>query len=529
MITRRKAKLLQIELNLDKMSSNDSNITESSSVNEGGFEVNNQLGEPGVFDAVTIDNMSVDISRAGDNTRIANPVEPISGMQQLLAMITQKLDQRFEENKQQMQQFNQRFDKIEENIQQTLTENNQQIQQQMQQINHRFEQFEAHHQRVVADMSELRTETTERYTQLHAETQELVSHEVKEIRKTIEVRIKETRTLMSKGDKELGNQIEKVNRRVDDVSKEWNEREEQRIADGKEQQKKIEVRMTQQKEEMDVRLNKLQETQQELRVKIRNSGERPTTRNNPNESTRHITFNGAGRFPIEFLKELDEIREEYYEEGDVRWIAQHLEGDASVWWRIIKDKVKTYREFQDVFREKFWNHIIQEEVRDNLEFGQYLQSSGLTPIQYMERRVLENRQLTPPMTDAHLIKKVMRHFSKEVEIATITRGIRDITAFELLLREFMAIKNNEPRGFDRSVSAVKQEGERPYSDFTTRHNGKQHNTPKGKDRMQMGEGHVDSSNKSSPKQQQRYYGSDSGASTSKPHARNEGDKTQSKN
>ena len=70
----------------------------------------------------------------------------------------------------------------------------------------------------------------------------------------------------------------------------------------------------------------------------------------------------------------------------------------------------------------------------------------------MERRVLENRQLIPAISDRHLIRKIARHFHHEIEVAIITRGVDNIQQFEQLLQEFMTV-----RGDSRSLARVKHE------------------------------------------------------------------------
>lgn len=102
---------------------------------------------------------------------------------------------------------------------------------------------------------------------------------------------------------------------------------------------------------------------------------------------------------MEFLKELNELREEFYGEWDTKWIGRRLEGDAGVWWKIVKNQLTTYEEFKEAFREKFWNQIIQEDVSARLEFGRYYNVEGLNPIQYIEHRILKNRRLISLMLD----------------------------------------------------------------------------------------------------------------------------------
>lgn len=61
-------------------------------------------------------------------------------------------------------------------------------------------------------------------------------------------------------------------------------------------------------------------------------------------------------------------------------------------------------------------------------------------LQYMEHNLLKSRQLIPLITDQHLIRKLARHFNRDIQIAVVTRGIQTIAGFESLLREYMAIK-----------------------------------------------------------------------------------------
>ena len=69
----------------------------------------------------------------------------------------------------------------------------------------------------------------------------------------------------------------------------------------------------------------------------------------------------------------------------------------------------------------------------------------------MERCILENRQLIPPISDQHLIRKLARHYHHEIAVATVTRGVKNIAEFQVLLTEFTAMRkvNN-----DRAYSQV---------------------------------------------------------------------------
>ena len=75
-------------------------------------------------------------------------------------------------------------------------------------------------------------------------------------------------------------------------------------------------------------------------------------------------YNGTGDFPMEFMKEMEDLYMEHYQNhGNVAWIGRHLEREAAVWWRLIKNSVTNFAEFKESFTNKYWNDVIQERVR----------------------------------------------------------------------------------------------------------------------------------------------------------------------
>ena len=66
-----------------------------------------------------------------------------------------------------------------------------------------------------------------------------------------------------------------------------------------------------------------------------------------------------------------------------------------------------------------------------------------TSIQYLERKLLESRQLIPPIPDKNLIRKMTKHYPHETRVAIITRGVVTINAVSythLLNRKMQRIK-----------------------------------------------------------------------------------------
>ena len=95
--------------------------------------------------------------------------------------------------------------------------------------------------------------------------------------------------------------------------------------------------------------------------------QRPAVAVNGTSINKGATFDGEGNFPIEFLKELRELQETYYSEDNTRWIGRHLTGEAAIWWRIVREQIKTFKEFEEAFMGKYWSATQQERVRDQLE------------------------------------------------------------------------------------------------------------------------------------------------------------------
>lgn len=210
-------------------------------------------------------------------------------------------------------------------------------------------------------------------------------------------------------------------------------------------------------DEMTTNMSSLQENQQRFQRRLEEIEIRPAATGTGSGVNKELVYNGEESFPMEFLKELTEIQEVYYPMENTKWIGKHLTGEAGIWWRIVKDQVNTFEEFREVFTEKYWGAIQQERVRDQLEYGKFRPNGSLTMVQYLERKVLECRQLIPIMSDRHLIKKLARHYEREIQIAVITRGIVNISSFENLLKEYMSIA---PRMYNREVNdrqAVKAE------------------------------------------------------------------------
>ena len=74
----------------------------------------------------------------------------------------------------------------------------------------------------------------------------------------------------------------------------------------------------------------IRKIQREVSNKLASINNQPCNHNLTNEQLKNIRYNGTGDFPMEFMKEMEDVYMEYYQDnGNVAWIGRHLEGEAA--------------------------------------------------------------------------------------------------------------------------------------------------------------------------------------------------------
>ena len=110
----------------------------------------------------------------------------------------------------------------------------------------------------------------------------------------------------------------------------------------------------------------VQQIRREVRTKLASITNTPGNWGMINELVKDIKYNGTGDFPMEFIKELNKtFREHYQDAGNIKWIARHLEGEAAVWWRLVKDSIDNFVDFTDAFMNKYANEVVKEKARNH--------------------------------------------------------------------------------------------------------------------------------------------------------------------
>jgi DNA repair exonuclease SbcCD ATPase subunit len=317
------------------------------------------------------------------------------------------------------------------------------------------EEIKATNNKFAAELQALNQALREEIKSSKEEWKEEVKKTEQRFEKIVKQNNENYKSEINKSTKNLSDNLNRINQEVRKEIKEVktmtteNKEENRRII---KQQENMEEQIRKLAEEKGRRIDEVKETQEQLQRKVSELESRPSTSNHTTvalsqDIIKDVKYNGREAYPMEFLQELKEIKEQFYPNRGIKWISRHLEGEAMIWWRIVQQQINTYEQFEEAFIRKYWNQQVQEGIRDNLEFGSYKSHGGLSMIQYFERKILQCRQLIPPITEQHLIRKLARHYGKEIEVAIITRGINNVEQFEHLLREFATITERESRNW----------------------------------------------------------------------------------
>lgn len=464
------------------MAENEQTTPRTSDEEEASEGVNNQLGIAGIFDEMTpvefVGPRPQDGAQEAEEERPETQEEgPVvaekrgGGQNQDVEMIgidrfAMMLRAMTEDIKKDIKRQGEKIDKQIESIKKDNEALREDIKGIKKDVRTLHEEIQAQKQAMAAEFNVIRDENAQMRTELKADIS-AVKEEGKKTRKELKDSndaIKHLRSEVEKNRQQLVTNTSNLSDNVNRVNAELrgelrlNTEEITRV---RKSQEGIEEQVKKMEEEKSKGIDEIKKSQDQLTRRINEVEERPGTRTVAAEYYKELTFNGSDSYPMDFLQELKEARQECHSGGDIRWISKYLSGDAKIWWRIIRTEISTFEQFEERFIEKFWGAHIQESVRDRLEFGRYRPGRENDPIQYMHRQILQCRQLVPPITDQHLIRKLAKNYGRDIELAVLTRGIRDIPQFESLLRDYMRIGNHINDRPQQSINVVKHEVSEP--------------------------------------------------------------------
>lgn len=455
MITRSKAKM-----------ATQSNRSESPE-----FDVNNQLGET----SLESENTSIGDDVALSTLRARGQPDETQSVD--LNMILAFMKQQATEQKQKAAEQKQQVDKLAAEQRQLITELKQELRGEQKRLE---ENLMGVLDTRVKELTQSLQQRIDNFDCKFKERDTEINKKLDGIKKKNELDLREINTKLDKYTKENEEQNKKTCTELQEIINTTQEGNNNRIHRVEEQVKTVistnkdtaeklhtvSEEKAKRLDEINTKLTTVKENQEKLQRKVEEFEVRTGSRVNTAEPAKDISFNGSDNFPMEFLQELSELQEAYYPTDNIKWVGRYLIGEAAIWWRITRNNISNFEEFKEAFAEKYWGAVQQEKVRDQLEYGKFSPNGRMDMIQYMERKVLESRQLIPVITDRHLIKKLARHYDREVQTAVVTRGIQTISKFESLLKEYMEIQirnrnENKRESFtrlaDKSDTIIKRE------------------------------------------------------------------------
>lgn len=183
------------------------------------------------------------------------------------------------------------------------------------------------------------------------------------------------------------------------------------------------------------------------------------------EEPENLTFAGdSNDNPMEFLYQFgnycNRINRLMDDEDKLEVLGRLLKGWAGTWWRVIADRVKTYEEFRQKFLGQYWNIQIQRRVRDQLEYGKYSPLMRMSPGNYVLKIMAQVKHLTPSLDESDLVYKLSRHFTEKARVATVTRGVKTIEEFIMVIDECQDLERELQRTQVRVENAYPKNQER---------------------------------------------------------------------
>ena len=244
-----------------------------------------------------------------------------------------------QQTKQMQEQMSKQITQLSQQTQEQISQQAQQTQEQIKQleinITKRMKAELEQNNKQLSDkldtrISEFKRETQETLKQFRLETKVIISEEVNNVSIEFNNRLNDTGKQIKENDEKHISEFKLINKKLLANSKVVMESFAAHKLEA-EKLRELEHKIDSNSGETDL---KLQQLQNDVRTKIALVNASPTKRLVNNEQIKDIKFNGTSDFPMEFIKELTELYQEYYQDvNNITWVARHLEGEAAIWWR----------------------------------------------------------------------------------------------------------------------------------------------------------------------------------------------------
>ena len=104
-------------------------------------------------------------------------------------------------------------------------------------------------------------------------------------------------------------------------------------------------------------------------------------------------------------------------------IAQALEETVKDWWYLVESKIESLKDFETLFKTRFWNSSMQRNARRKIELGQYNPQGKYTRVQFTTYILGLASKLDVDYSEEDLTQCLIEHLEKEVRHALLGRDV----------------------------------------------------------------------------------------------------------
>lgn len=126
-------------------------------------------------------------------------------------------------------------------------------------------------------------------------------------------------------------------------------------------------------------------------------------------------------------------------------IKQSLEGPARAWYDVAEQSIKTFKQFESRFRERFWSEAIQDDWARKVESMTFDPNGKFSRLEHATHIWGFALELGTRYTEEELVRKISAHFEWDVRYAVRSQDIKtQAKFFELLTyRDADFVKRNK--------------------------------------------------------------------------------------
>lgn len=164
-----------------------------------------------------------------------------------------------------------------------------------------------------------------------------------------------------------------------------------------------------------------------------------SSRINPNIKLTVPTFDPKTNFhPMQFLMNLHNyLQAAGVTDRDLKVIfSQAMQGSAKQWYYGVEEFIVNFEDFEENFRDRYWNEPIKQKLRIRLETGLYDADGSKSRVSHAEELLAIAKELKINLSDADLILTIGRQFEFVIQQTIRMQSIKKFGHLYDLLQEY---------------------------------------------------------------------------------------------